>query len=103
MATILGPTVINERNHFMTWSDPIRALVLNWSSVTSEFSIPLEKLEKIELRVCKVVADGVATETSILKLLGSLPHVRTCCPPARSFFRVSKIWLPGSAVMRPVS
>ncbi|KAE9088128.1 hypothetical protein PF010_g19473, partial [Phytophthora fragariae] len=49
--------------------------------------MPLEKIEKAQNRLHDVLSAARVSKTSLQKLLGSLRHVATCCPPARAFYQ----------------
>ncbi|OWY91203.1 hypothetical protein PHMEG_00040314 [Phytophthora megakarya] len=89
MATVLGPSAINERK-LTTWSHSGRALGLLWDTKLGEVTIPLEKIHKARVRMDAVIARGVVHKTDLLQLLGSLRHVLTCCPLPAHFSNVSK-------------
>ncbi|GMF42776.1 unnamed protein product [Phytophthora fragariaefolia] len=86
MATVLGPTAINELK-FTTWSTKCKALGLLWDTETATVSIPADKLAKASTRVHKLLATGKASRTTMLKAIGSLRHVASCFSPARSFLQ----------------
>ncbi|POM65663.1 Hypothetical protein PHPALM_18590, partial [Phytophthora palmivora] len=86
MATVLGPTAINERK-FTAWSERGRALGLDWNTITGTVTIPTEKIAKAKARITEILRSGKVTKTSVLSLLGSLRHIVTCCPPARAFYQ----------------
>ncbi|KAE9276796.1 hypothetical protein PR003_g28965 [Phytophthora rubi] len=85
MATVLGPRAINERK-FTQWGEQGRALGLLWDTQSGVVTMPLEKIEKAQNRLHDVLSAARVSKTSLQKLLGSLRHVATCCPPARAFY-----------------
>lgn len=86
MATVLGPTAINERK-FTKWKEQGRSLGLDWDTTNGTVTIPTAKIIKAQRRVTDILEIGTVTKTSVLSLLGSLRHLATCCPPARAFFQ----------------
>ncbi|KAG2971939.1 hypothetical protein PC118_g15988 [Phytophthora cactorum] len=84
MTTVLGPAAINK-SKFTDWSENGRMLTLLWDTRNGVVTTPREKIEKTQEMVIGVLAARAATKTTLLQLLGSLRHVMTCCPPARSF------------------
>jgi hypothetical protein len=86
MATVLGLTAINEKK-FTRWSENGRALGLEWNTREGTVTIPADKIAKALHRVLDAITKPSVTKTSELSLVGSLRHIATCCPPARSFFQ----------------
>ncbi|OWZ00491.1 hypothetical protein PHMEG_00028305 [Phytophthora megakarya] len=86
MATVLGPTAINERK-FTTWSSKGRSLGLDWDTNVGTVTIPPEKITTAQQRIAEVIEQGAVTKTTLLSLLGSLRHIVSYCQPARSFFQ----------------
>ncbi|EGZ05624.1 hypothetical protein PHYSODRAFT_342415 [Phytophthora sojae] len=86
MATVLGPTAINERK-FTDWNERGRALGYEWNTQDGTVTIPADKILRDQRNIAAILAAGTVTKTSALSLLGSLRHITTCCPPARAFFQ----------------
>ncbi|OWZ21355.1 hypothetical protein PHMEG_0004117 [Phytophthora megakarya] len=54
MATVIGPTAINEKK-FTHWATQCKALGLLWDTETGSVSIPTDKLEKALGRACNLI------------------------------------------------
>jgi hypothetical protein len=86
MATVLGPTSLNEHK-FTKWSTKTKSLGLLWDTEAGCVSIPADKIEKALGRVNQLITSKTASKSTLLKALGSLRHVATCSRPARAFFQ----------------
>ncbi|ETK92181.1 hypothetical protein L915_04408 [Phytophthora nicotianae] len=86
MATVLGPSAINELK-FTQWATVNKALGLLWDTEEGCVSIPEDKIGKAIGRVTEMLSARSFTKTAILKVLGSLRHVASCSRPARAFFQ----------------
>ncbi|ETL38376.1 hypothetical protein L916_10035, partial [Phytophthora nicotianae] len=86
MATVLGPTAINERN-FTVRSTKCKALGLLWDTEAGFVSIPPNKIEKALGRVSNLINSVSTSKTAILETNGSLRHVASCSTPARAFLQ----------------
>lgn len=86
MATVLGPTAINEQK-FTPWSTNVKALGLLWDTERCCVSIPSDKIDKALDRATKLAQSRLVSKTALLKVLGSLRHVASCSRPARAFFQ----------------
>ncbi|GMF52759.1 unnamed protein product [Phytophthora fragariaefolia] len=86
MATVLGPTAINELQ-FTRWSTVVKALGLLWDTEAGCVSIPPDKITKAVARANCLLQARSITKTAVLKTIGSLRHVASCSRPARVFFQ----------------
>eukprot|EP00644_Phytophthora_capsici_P013014 jgi/Phyca11/101049/e_gw1.5.581.1 len=86
MATVLGPTAINERK-FTKWSTKAKALGLLWDTVAGSVSIPEDIITKAKDRVNNLLSSRTSTKKALEQALGSLRHVASCSHPARAFFQ----------------
>ncbi|KAJ8575112.1 hypothetical protein ON010_g4101 [Phytophthora cinnamomi] len=86
MATVLGPTAINEKK-FTTWSTKCKTLGLFWDTKSASVSVPAQTLAKASHRVHQLLSTKIATRTQMLRVSGSLRHVVSCFPPARVFIQ----------------
>ncbi|ETN14640.1 hypothetical protein PPTG_22169 [Phytophthora nicotianae INRA-310] len=86
MATVLGPSSINELK-FTPWATVNKALGLMWNTDYGCVSIPSKNIQKATNRVTRLLSSSTTMKTSILKVLGSLRHVASCSWPARAFFQ----------------
>ncbi|OWY94644.1 LOW QUALITY PROTEIN: hypothetical protein PHMEG_00035571, partial [Phytophthora megakarya] len=86
IATVLGPTAINEKK-FTGWSTELKALGLMWNTVSGTVAVPDDKIAKAQLRIQELIHADKSTFSAINKLLGSLRYVSTCLPPARAFYQ----------------
>ncbi|GMF34989.1 unnamed protein product [Phytophthora fragariaefolia] len=84
IATILGPTAINELK-FTRWSTVVKALGHLWGTEAGCVSIPPDKITKAVGRVNCLLQARSITKTAVLKTIGSLRHVASCSRPARAF------------------
>ncbi|EGZ27164.1 hypothetical protein PHYSODRAFT_321009 [Phytophthora sojae] len=86
MATVLGPTAINDRK-FTPWRSKNVALGLMWDAADVTVSIPAEKLQRATTKVDQVLNAGRASKSDLQKLLGVFRHVASCFPSARAFYQ----------------
>jgi len=86
MATVLGPTAINEKK-FTPWRTENRSLGLIWNTSTGSVSIPDDKMDKVAVTVERILIAQSATKRDLDKLLGVFRHVATCFPSARAFYQ----------------
>ncbi|POM74292.1 LOW QUALITY PROTEIN: Hypothetical protein PHPALM_8777 [Phytophthora palmivora] len=92
MMALLGPRAINETK-FSLWTTKLVVLGLEWDTIARTVSMPVEKICKARLRICKLLQSGNATRHQISKLLGSLRHVCSCVRSAKPFYqRIMSQW-----------
>ncbi|OWZ07803.1 hypothetical protein PHMEG_00019763 [Phytophthora megakarya] len=94
MATVLGPTAINEKK-FMGWSTELKALGLMWNTVSGTVAVPDDKIANAQLRIQDLIHADKSTLSAINKLLGSRRCVSTCVPPAPGILAKSPILAQG--------
>ncbi|OWY90085.1 hypothetical protein PHMEG_00041949 [Phytophthora megakarya] len=95
MTTILGPEAINEEK-FTVWESEGKMLGLMWNIPLSTLAMPQEKILKALSRINGMLGQVTTTQQDIRRLLGSLRHVVTCIPSAKSFFQQLSALLWGS-------
>ncbi|POM67287.1 Hypothetical protein PHPALM_16751 [Phytophthora palmivora] len=86
MATVLGPTAINDKK-FTPWRSQNKALGLLWDTASGTVSIPEDKLTKALRLTEALIATALASRSELNTLLGVFRHVSTCFPPARAFYQ----------------
>ncbi|POM64035.1 Hypothetical protein PHPALM_20497 [Phytophthora palmivora] len=92
MMALLGPRAINETK-FSLWTTQLVVLGLEWDTIARTVSMPVEKISKARLRICKLLQSGNATRHQISKLLGSLRHVCSSVRSAKPFYqRIMSQW-----------
>lgn len=95
MLAVLGPRAVNEKK-FTAWTTKLRVLGLEFDTVARTVSMPEDKIKKALGRVQYMQASGYASKSALLKLLGSLRHVCTCVPAARSFYQTLQLAANGA-------
>ncbi|OWY97416.1 hypothetical protein PHMEG_00032055, partial [Phytophthora megakarya] len=104
IATVLGPTAINEKK-FTGWSTELKALGLMWNTVSGTVAIPDDKIARAQLRIQELIHADKSTLSAINKLLGSLRYVSTCFPPAQAFYQNLQVFattLPRLHIAHPL-
>ena len=87
MTLTLGHTAIHPKKFSETWEHKIHYLGLDFCLQSCTVSMPLNKIEKARGRVLDTLRSPTVTKNQLQKLIGSLRHVCTCIPAARSFYQ----------------
>lgn len=78
MMAVLGPRALNEKK-FSAWSTKLEVLGFEFDTLKRTVSMPTDKIDKAKRRVVDLLGAARASRTKLLKLMGSLRHVSTCC------------------------